>query len=61
MHCVKRPTQAISSLSEALEHEERMRPARTILTNLHTDLDYGKLKAPCRTHHSAFDGMIFEA
>ncbi len=50
------------SLSEALEHEERMRPARTILTNLHTDLDYGKLKArlPERII-PAFDGMIFEA
>lgn len=31
------------SLSEALAWIDRMRPSRAVLTNLHTDLDYGRL------------------
>jgi len=32
------------TLQEALEHVTRMKPRRAILTNLHTDLDYGALE-----------------
>lgn len=47
------------SLSEALSWVERMRPNRAVLTNLHTDLDYGRLMCETPTHVvPAFDGMV---
>ncbi len=46
------------SLSEALEWIQRMKPAGSVLTNLHTDLDHDTLTAslPPRVR-PAFDGM----
>lgn len=47
------------SLSDALGWIERMKPKRAVLTNLHTDLDYGRLKAELPPHiEPAFDGMV---
>ncbi|MFG1464672.1 MBL fold metallo-hydrolase [Xanthobacter sp. DSM 24535] len=50
------------SLKDALEHIARQRPRLGILTNLHTDLDYGRLAEilPEKVI-PAFDGMSFEA
>lgn len=49
------------SLAEALDWVARLRPERAIVTNLHTDLDYGRL---CRELPTpvvpAFDGMRVE-
>lgn len=46
------------SLSEALTWVERMKPRRAILTNLHSDLDYGTLIASLPENVvPAFDGM----
>jgi len=48
------------SLSEALDHVARLKPARAILTNLHTDLDYGALVRQLPTDIvPAYDGMQF--
>jgi phosphoribosyl 1,2-cyclic phosphate phosphodiesterase len=48
------------SLSEALAFVERVRPRRTILTNLHTDLDYGRLQAELPDGiEPAYDGLRF--
>lgn len=49
------------SLSEALHWIDRKRPRRAVLTNLHTDLDYGRLchEAPNGVA-PAFDGMRIE-
>ena len=49
------------SLSDALTWIERMHPKRAILTNLHTDLDYGTLvKSLPHGVEVAFDGMCIE-
>lgn len=46
------------SLSEALAWIERMKPRRAVLTNLHTDLDYGTLMRDLPEGvTAAFDGM----
>jgi phosphoribosyl 1,2-cyclic phosphate phosphodiesterase len=46
------------SLEEALDWVERMKPARAVLTNLHTDLDYAVLNAKVPAHiTAAYDGM----
>jgi phosphoribosyl 1,2-cyclic phosphate phosphodiesterase len=48
-------------LDRALEWIERMRPRRAVLTNLHTDLDYGALARSLPGHVTpAFDGMVIE-
>ena len=48
------------SLSEALELINLVRPKKTILTNLHTDLDYNELKKKIpKNVYPAFDGMVF--
>ena len=48
------------SLSEALELINLVRPKKTILTNLHTDLDYNELKKMLpKNVYPAFDGMVF--
>jgi len=49
-------------LSEALMWIERMRPKRAILTNLHTDLDYGTLVRTLPAGiEAAYDGMVIHA
>lgn len=53
------PTHA--SVSEALAWIERLKPRRAVLTNLHVDLDYGKLRAELPAGvEPAFDGMELE-
>lgn len=50
------------SVSEALAFIEQVKPRRAILTNLHTDLDYEKLRRGLPTHvEPAFDGLQIEA
>jgi phosphoribosyl 1,2-cyclic phosphate phosphodiesterase len=49
------------SLEEALDWIKRMRPRRAVLTNLHTDLDYDRLKAELPAGVTpAYDGMSLE-
>jgi phosphoribosyl 1,2-cyclic phosphate phosphodiesterase len=49
------------SVDEALEWIERARPRRAIITNLHTDLDYAKLRSRLPDHVApAYDGMRIE-
>lgn len=49
------------SVDDALEWVARMKPRRAILTNLHTDLDYGRLKSIVPENVDvAFDGMVVE-
>ena len=49
------------SLSEALALIERVRPRRAVVTNLHTDLDYGRLTRELPDGVvPAFDGMRIE-
>jgi phosphoribosyl 1,2-cyclic phosphate phosphodiesterase len=56
-----RPHPSHFSLKEALSWIEAMRPRRAILTNLHTDLDYGTLRASLPEHVTpAYDGMRVE-
>ena len=46
-------------MSEALGWIERMRPRRSVLTNLHTDLDYATLKAQVPEGVDvAYDGLV---
>jgi len=46
------------SVDDALRWIERIKPKRAILTNMHADLDYSKLKARLPAHiEPAFDGM----
>lgn len=47
------------SLSDALGWIDRMKPRRAVLTNLHTDLDYGALCASLPDGiEPAYDGMV---
>jgi phosphoribosyl 1,2-cyclic phosphate phosphodiesterase len=56
-----RPHPSHFSLDDALAEIEAMRPKRAILTNLHTDLDYGTLKGQLPPHVTpAYDGMRVE-
>ncbi|MDE2578444.1 MAG: MBL fold metallo-hydrolase [Hyphomicrobiales bacterium] len=49
------------TVAEALAWIERLQPRRAILTNLHVDLDYEKLRAQLPPHIApAFDGMRIE-
>jgi phosphoribosyl 1,2-cyclic phosphate phosphodiesterase len=49
------------SLSEALDWIALKRPKRAVLTNLHTDLDYGRLVRETPEHVTpAHDGMMIE-
>jgi phosphoribosyl 1,2-cyclic phosphate phosphodiesterase len=49
------------SLAESLQWIARLKPRRAILTNMHLDLDYARLKAELPEHvEPAFDGMCFE-
>lgn len=46
------------NVEEALSWIERMRPRRAVLTNLHTDLDYGTLRRSLPPGvEPAYDGM----
>lgn len=48
------------SLQEALDHVATLKPTRAILTNLHTDLDFGTLQQCVpRGVEPAFDGLTF--
>lgn len=48
------------TVGEALDHIARLKPARSILTNLHTDLDYAQLRAALPEGVvPAFDRMRF--
>ncbi len=50
------------SVAEALAFVAEVRPNRAILTNLHTDLDYGKLAAELPAGiEPAYDGMTISA
>ena len=49
------------NLEEALFIHKRLKPKKTILTNLHQDLDYGLLqKRLPKNIMPAYDGMEFE-
>ncbi len=55
----KHPTHA--HLEQTLEWVEHLKPKKTILTNMHIDLDYNVLKNQLPKHIiPAFDGMIIE-
>ncbi len=49
------------SLNQALDWIERLKPKRAVLTHLHIDLDYDKLKRKLPAHvEPAYDGMVIE-
>ena len=53
-----RPHPSHFSLTDALAWIERLKPARAILTNLHSDLDYDVLRSKLPPHvEPAFDGI----
>ena len=57
-----RPHPSHFSLDDALSWIERLKPRRAILTNLHSDLDYEKLRREVPPNvEPAFDGMSFDA
>jgi phosphoribosyl 1,2-cyclic phosphate phosphodiesterase len=50
------------SVDDALRWIARVKPRRAVLTNLHADLDYEKLRGKLPPHVvPAFDGMTFRA
>jgi phosphoribosyl 1,2-cyclic phosphate phosphodiesterase len=56
------PHPAHFSVADALAWIERLKPARAVLTNMHTDLDYEALRATLPPHvQLAYDGMRLEA
>ena len=56
-----RPHPSHFSVADALGWIVRLKPRRAILTNLHTDLDYEKLRRELPPHvEPAFDGMYIE-
>jgi phosphoribosyl 1,2-cyclic phosphate phosphodiesterase len=56
-----RPHPSHFSVADALGWIERLKPGRAILTNLHSDLDYDKLRGELPPHiEPAFDGMRVE-
>jgi phosphoribosyl 1,2-cyclic phosphate phosphodiesterase len=57
-----RPHPSHLSLADALGWIERLKPKRAILTNLHADLDYEKLRREVPPHvEPAYDGISFNA
>jgi phosphoribosyl 1,2-cyclic phosphate phosphodiesterase len=49
------------SLEETLGWIERLKPARAILTNLHSDFDYERLRGELPAHVTpAYDGLVFK-
>jgi phosphoribosyl 1,2-cyclic phosphate phosphodiesterase len=56
----KSPHPSHFNLDEALAWIDRIKPKRAILTNLHTDMDYGQLRATLPPHiEPGFDRMSF--
>jgi phosphoribosyl 1,2-cyclic phosphate phosphodiesterase len=56
-----RPHPSHFSVADALGWIERLKPRRAILTNLHAELDYAKLRGELPAHvEPAFDGMTIE-
>jgi phosphoribosyl 1,2-cyclic phosphate phosphodiesterase len=56
-----RPHPSHLSVDEALAWIERIKPARAILTNLHSDLDFNQLRAQLPSHvEPAYDGLAIE-
>lgn len=56
-----RPHPSHFSLSEALEWIERLKPARAVLTHMHTPLDYETVRRETPENvEPAYDGMVFE-
>jgi phosphoribosyl 1,2-cyclic phosphate phosphodiesterase len=56
-----RPHPSHFHLDLALQWIERIRPKRAILTNMHSDLDYERLRAKLPAHiEPAYDGMRIE-
>jgi phosphoribosyl 1,2-cyclic phosphate phosphodiesterase len=56
-----RPHPSHFSVDEALAWIERIKPARAILTNLHSDLDFNRLRAQLPPHvEPAYDGLAIE-
>ena len=56
----KTPHPSHFNLDEAVEWIGRIKPKRAILTDLHTDMDYGALRATLPAHiEPAYDGMSF--
>jgi phosphoribosyl 1,2-cyclic phosphate phosphodiesterase len=56
-----RPHPSHFSVDDALAWIDRIKPRRAILTNLHADLDYEKLRAILPPHvEPAFDGLTIE-
>jgi phosphoribosyl 1,2-cyclic phosphate phosphodiesterase len=50
------------NLEEALDWIARIKPKHAILTDMHTDMDYGALRATLPAHiEPAYDGMSFNA
>ena len=49
------------NLEESLNLIKSLQPKKAILTNLHTDLDYNKLKTKLpKNVYPAYDGMILD-
>jgi phosphoribosyl 1,2-cyclic phosphate phosphodiesterase len=56
-----RPHPSHFHLEQSLDWIARMKPKSAVLTNLHSDLDYGKLCGDLPDHiRPAFDGMVLE-
>jgi len=56
-----RPHPTHASVAEALAWIERLKPRRAVLTNLHVDLDYAKLRSELPAGvEPAYDGMELE-
>jgi phosphoribosyl 1,2-cyclic phosphate phosphodiesterase len=56
-----RPHPSHFSVDDALGWIARIKPARAILTNLHSDLDFEELRARLPAHvEPAFDGLTIE-
>jgi phosphoribosyl 1,2-cyclic phosphate phosphodiesterase len=54
----ERPHPSHFSLADTLAWIERLKPRRAVLTNLHSDLDYGQLRSSLPAHvEPAHDGM----
>jgi phosphoribosyl 1,2-cyclic phosphate phosphodiesterase len=58
----KAPHPSHFNLDEALAWLGQIKPKRAILTNLHSDMDYGSLRATLPPEiEPAYDGMAFDA
>jgi len=56
-----RPHPSHFAVADALHWIEQVKPKRAILTNMHSDLDYEKLRAELPPHvEPAFDGLTID-